>query len=167
MSPFAPTAVASDRRLRVQLQRLLADPAPEEACALLLGQRRDGGGLWRLRRLWPCRNVWPQPAERPRRFAIDPREQLLAQRWSRERGLEVLGHAHSHPRSAPIPSASDRRLCVLPALMLIQGPDGEQRIWWLADTGGAAEPTGETEEGAGFLPMPLPVPLPVPWTMDD
>jgi proteasome lid subunit RPN8/RPN11 len=133
--------------LRSRLRRLLAQPAPEEGCALLLGERCDPEGLWRLRRLWPCLNVWPRPAQRRRRFAIDPREQLLAQRWGRERGLEVLAHAHSHPHSAPVPSAADRRLCVTPALLLIQGPDGEQRIWWLAE--GAAPPQ------------------PLPWTMED
>ncbi|MEX1323875.1 MAG: M67 family metallopeptidase [Synechococcaceae cyanobacterium] len=147
MSSSAPTALAADQRLRIQLARLLAIPAPDEACALLLGERRDSGGQWRLRRLWPCLNVWPQPAERSRRFAIDPREQLLAQRWGRQRGLEVLGHAHSHPRSAPEPSATDLSLCVTPALMLIQGPRGEQRIWWLAGDGAP--------------------PLPLPWTMED
>jgi proteasome lid subunit RPN8/RPN11 len=147
VSLFSPTALAADQRLRHGLCRLLARAAPEEGCALLLGERRDPRGVWRLARLWPCLNVWPRPAERPRRFAIDPREQLLAQRWSRERGLEVLGHAHSHPGSAPVPSAADRRLCVTPALMLIQGADGEQRIWWLA---------------AEAAP-----PQPLPWTMED
>jgi [CysO sulfur-carrier protein]-S-L-cysteine hydrolase len=132
--------VASPPALRAQLQRLLTAAAPEEACALLLGERQRESGLWWLRRLWPCLNVWPLPAERPRRFAIDPREQLLAQRWGRERGLEVLAHAHSHPQSAPEPSATDRRLCVTPALLLIQGPGGEQRLWWLADAGGPALP---------------------------
>lgn len=147
MPRSAPTALVSQRWLRAQLQRLLATPSPEEGCVLLLGDGGDRHGLWRLRRLWPCLNVWPQAAQRPRRFAIDPREQLLAQRWCRERGLEVLGHAHSHPHSPPVPSATDRRLCVTPVLMLIQGPEGEQRIWWLA--GEAAEP------------------LPLPWTMED
>lgn len=133
MASFAPTAVASPPGLRDQLQLLLSLAAPDEGCALLLGERPEGEGLWRLRGLWPCLNDWPQPAERQRRFAIDPREQLLAQRWGRTRGLEVLGHAHSHPHSLPEPSATDRRLCVTPALMLIQGPRGEQRLWWLAD----------------------------------
>jgi [CysO sulfur-carrier protein]-S-L-cysteine hydrolase len=125
---------------------MLSAAAPEEGCALLLGERQEGSGLWRLRRLWPCLNVWLLPAERARRFAIDPREQLLAQRWGRERGLQVLGHAHSHPQSSPEPSATDRHLCVTPALLLIQGPSGEQLLWWLADDSASA--------------------LPVPWRMD-
>lgn len=137
--------MASPPSLRVQLQRILSAAAPDEGCALLLGTRDKTSGLWRLHWLWPCLNVWPRPAERPRRFAIDPREQLLAQRWGRERGLQVLAHAHSHPQSSPDPSVTDRCLCVTPALLLIQGPGGEQRLWWLADDHAPA--------------------LPVPWRM--
>jgi proteasome lid subunit RPN8/RPN11 len=143
---LAPTALASPPALRQQLGLLLAAAAPQEGCALLLGTRQAGSGLWRLRRLWPCLNVWPRLDERRRRFAIDPREQLLAQRWGRQRGLEVLAHAHSHPQSPPEPSRTDRRLCLTPALLLIQGPSGEQRLWWLA---------------ADRAPA-----LPVPWRMD-
>jgi proteasome lid subunit RPN8/RPN11 len=138
--------VASPPSLRAQLQRILSAATPEEGCALLLGTRDETEGPWRLRQLWPCLNVWPRPAERPRRFAIDPREQLLAQRWGRERGLEVLAHAHSHPQSPPEPSDTDRCLCVTPALLLIQGPSGDQRLWWLADDRAPA--------------------LPVPWRME-
>ncbi|MGB5134779.1 MAG: M67 family metallopeptidase [Prochlorococcaceae cyanobacterium] len=147
MPSSAPTALGADQRLRIQLASLLRSPSPEEGCVLLLGDRHDPGGLWCLRRFWPCLNVWPALPERNRRFAIDPREQLLAQRWSRARGLEVLGHAHSHPAGTPVPSVTDRRLCVRPALMLIQGQDSEQRLWWLAE---------EVDQ-----------PQPLPWRMED
>ena len=110
--------------------------APEEACALLLGRRV--GSLWRLERLWPCRNAWAEPSERSQRFAIDPREQLLAQKWARGLGLELLGSAHSHPASAPLPSTTDLALTASPALMLIWGPlqpaaAAGPRCWWLDD----------------------------------
>ncbi len=36
--------------------------------------------------------------DRDSRFALDPREQIAAQRWARLRGLEVLGVCHSHPK---------------------------------------------------------------------
>lgn len=123
--------------------------APEEACALLLGRRV--GSLWRLERLWPCRNAWSEPSERRQRFAIDPREQLLAQKWARGLGLELLGSAHSHPASAPLPSPHDLALTASPALMLIGGPPqpelgSELRLWWLDD--------------------PPAAPRPLEWTMD-
>jgi proteasome lid subunit RPN8/RPN11 len=138
-----------------QLWRFLSCVAPEEGCALLLGDRRSGGTaagvaagsadgkpqVWRLRRIWPCLNVWEPAGERRRRFAIDPREQLLAQRWSRQRGLEVLGAAHSHPQTPPLPSVTDRALCFTPGLMLILGrsPGGSSQLgcWWLSERGSA------------------------------
>jgi len=115
------------------------------------------GSLWRVRRLWPCLNVWQPQADRCRRFAIDPREQLHAQVWARDRGWQVLGSAHSHPGGIAVPSATDRQLCFAPTLMLILGgsrKEGPQPqldpcdlgCWWLAE---AADP------------------LPLPWTMED
>jgi proteasome lid subunit RPN8/RPN11 len=86
-------------------------------------------------------------ARRDQRFAIDPREQLQAQKWARGLGLELLGSAHSHPTTAPLPSASDRAFTVAPALMLIRGPSQlgqrpETLCWWLE----------EGEEPPGLLP---------------
>lgn len=116
---------------------MLQAAEPEEGCALLLGTRQ--GALWRLQRIWPCRNAWPEPSARRQRFAIDPREQLLAQKWARARGLEVLGAAHSHPCSPPLPSSTDQALTPLrPALMLIRGPGGRVRAWWLPEADGEA-----------------------------
>ena len=135
------------------LERVLQAAAPEEGCALLLGEAQAGGPLtppwWRIRRLWPTLNVWEPGTERRQRFRIDPREQLLAQKWARARGLSVLGSVHSHPCSAPIPSAIDRALAELPTLMLIRGLEGGAaalRCWWL-------DPPAD--------------PSPLPWKMVD
>ena len=141
--------VGADLRLADELARVLAATAPLEGCALLLGQQIDSMLL--LQAIWPCCNVWPQVGERHRRFAIDPREQLLAQRWARRHQGAVLGFAHSHPHSAPVPSVTDRQLCVAPALMLIQGVEQAGAApslvcWWMAEEG---------EE-----------PLRLPWRMD-
>jgi proteasome lid subunit RPN8/RPN11 len=130
VTSFSPTGLAADGRLLIVLGRLLVAAHPDEGCALLLGQ--TGSSLWRIRMLWPCCNVWPQPEERGQRFAIDPREQLVAQRWARPRGWQVLGVAHRHPASAAVPSSTDCRLCVPPALMVIQGEPGDLQAWWLA-----------------------------------
>ena len=106
----------------------------------------------RIRLIWPCLNVWEPPAERLRRFRLDPREQLLAQRWARERGLLVLGAAHSHPCSDPVPSATDLELAFAPTLQLILSPlaDWEPACWWLANQ--------DAE---------LPTPRPLRWRMVD
>ncbi|MFZ0406819.1 MAG: M67 family metallopeptidase [Cyanobium sp.] len=119
MNPHTPGEIRIGRQELTVLRADLAQVLPQEGCALLLGQ--IDGSLWRIRRVWPCRNVWEPAAERRRRFAIDPREQLLAQRWGRQRHWTVLGSAHSHPASEPVPSTIDRQLAFAPTLMLILG----------------------------------------------
>ena len=108
---------------------------------------------WRLRWIWPCCNVWSVPGERCHRFEIDPREQLLAQKWGRARGLEVLGAAHSHPRSPAVPSSADCNLTLQPALMLILGR--------------ALEQDQDQELVAWWLPEPPAQPQRLPWRMES
>lgn len=137
------------RHCLIVLERTLLAAAPEEGCALLLGQRQEQTLL--IERIWPCCNRWQPAAERRRHFQLDPREQLLAQRWARDRHCQVLGAAHSHPDSPALPSISDRRLCLGPTLLLIRSglPQLPQplRAWWL--------PEPLDPGGAGPAPEPL------------
>ena len=107
---------------------------------------------WEIRLIWPCLNVWEPAVERTRRFLLDPREQLLAQRWGRQRGLQVLGSAHSHPCSDPVPSATDLELAFAPTLQLIASPlvDWAPACWWLT-----------------LGPGDRPAPRPLRWRMVD
>ena len=118
---------------------MLRAAAPLEGCALLLGRRRNTD--LELERIWPCCNSWQPPEQRRERFLLDPREQLQAQRWARERDLQVLGAAHSHPTSPAVPSSTDRELCFGPTLMLIRTG--------LAGTDSCEDNAGE--ENAGHL----------------
>jgi proteasome lid subunit RPN8/RPN11 len=157
------------------LEDVLLATAPEEGCALLLGQQL--GDVLAIEAVWPCLNVWvegwpgatdddadpcPEPgsaeepgsaaaASRRNRFAIDPREQLLAQKWARLRGIQVIGSAHSHPDGAAIPSALDRAGVLLPTLMVIRsawpGPNGGLGAWWLPESPG--EPRRLNLDGDG------------------
>ncbi len=128
-----PEQLRADRHCLMVLARTLSSAEPEEGCALLLG-RGDGARLT-LVESWPCLNRWQPAGERHRRFSLDPREQLLAQRWARARGLQVIGTAHSHPTSAAVPSATDLALCWGPTLMLIRS--GLEPVDGGADRGGA------------------------------
>ena len=56
--------------------------------------------------------------------------------------MELLGSAHSHPTSEAVPSASDRRLSALPALMVILGAGSQDQGvdqalpllgWWILE----------------------------------
>ena len=142
MDPDLPEEIRIGRQALTVLRADLARAAPQEGCALLLGT--TDGPLRQIDRVWPCSNIWEPELERRQRFLIDPREQLLAQRWGRQRGWTVLGSAHSHPASAPVPSALDRQLAFAPTLMLILGrvssasrpataPLWELTAWWLED----------------------------------
>ncbi len=159
-----PERTPGEIRIRRQpltvLRRVLMAAQPHEGCALLLGvwcspsgaappraesalaDTAGGSPTLEILLVWPGLNVWDPAGERTRRFLLDPREQLLAQRWARDRELGVIGSAHSHPRSAPVPSATDLDLACLPTLQLILSPlqDWAPACWWLEEQpdGGAA-----------------------------
>jgi len=138
-----PARLQLDGHCLIVLERTLLAAAPNEGCALLMGERQ--GSRLLLRAIWPCRNSWQPAEERPQRFRIDPREQLLAQRWGRSRGLLVIGAAHSHPSSEAVPSATDRQLCVGPTLMLIRSGLHHGlpalRAWWIPENEWGDEPS--------------------------
>jgi desampylase len=72
--------------------------APRECCGLLLGTANAIHDFVRS----------PNLADDPtRRFLIDPRAHFDARRRARDRGLALVGFYHSHPHSAPVPSATD------------------------------------------------------------
>lgn len=130
------------------LRTSLEAVAPEEGCALLLG---DAMPECRIRQVWPCCNVWrpgligfseddpvadgvdapsASPSRRSR-FAVDPREQFAAQRWARRHRWQVIGSAHSHPQTDPVPSAVDRRWAVSEGVMVIDSGTRGIAAWWL------------------------------------
>jgi proteasome lid subunit RPN8/RPN11 len=74
------------------------DSAPNECCGLLLGRADEVIEAMR------ARNVADDPATR---FLVDPKDHFDGRRAARERGLEVVGFYHSHPRSSAQPSERD------------------------------------------------------------
>jgi len=105
------------------LARLLSDAqnSPNaEICGLLLGSK----GL--IEEARPCRNVAPDPA---RAFEIDPVQLFAAHRQARDGGAQVIGHYHSHPSGAAVPSARDAAQAMGDgALWLILTADAA-RLW--------------------------------------
>ena len=141
--PQMPWRLRFDWDCLIVLRRSLDAVAPNEGCALLLG---DCGSELRLRVVWPCCNVWrpglpgldeppgcgdgPRPS-RQTRFALDPREQIAAQRWGRQRGLHLVGSAHSHPGGEPHPSSNDRRWAAADGVMVIDAGVRGLAGWWM------------------------------------
>lgn len=138
-----PWRLRFDRDCLIVLRRSLLAVAPEEGCALLLG---DSGCDPRVRVVWPCCNVW-RPGQwgmddqtdgrgcvnpsRQTRFALDPLEQIAAQRWGRRWGLVVLGSAHSHPGGVPVPSRTDRLWAAANGVMVIDAGARGLAGWWM------------------------------------
>ena len=136
--PFAPSLLGFDLQCLTVLERSLLAVAPQEGCGLLLGTGLRTPRL-RLITLWPTCNAWGKSGgwvsdalgDRETRFALDPREQIAAQRWARLRGLQVLGVCHSHPKTAPEPSTWDCDWAEPNQLMLILSGMRKLRAWWL------------------------------------
>jgi proteasome lid subunit RPN8/RPN11 len=73
------------------------DEVPNECCGLLVGDRHA------IERSIRARNREATPT----RYLIDPEDHFAAIHGARTTGKRVVGAYHSHPASAPIPSASD------------------------------------------------------------
>ncbi len=139
------------------LRRSMIAVAPEEGCALLLGNQKNSAIfpkkiIWNVSLIWPCCNAWEpgffnldhrsiclslgseQKLTRENRFALDPREQLLAQRWARANNLEIIGTAHSHPEGDAYVSDTDLRWGMSPGLMVIVAKNQLVRAWWKNDS---------------------------------
>ncbi|ELZ78246.1 hypothetical protein C455_11203 [Haloferax larsenii JCM 13917] len=93
------------------------DP-PAEVCGVLVGDRTTTTISDSL----PVSNV----ADEPRvAYELDPAETVGAFDEVEAAGDEVVGFYHSHPESAPIPSAADREQASWPGYVyLICTPDG-------------------------------------------
>ena len=83
------------------------EASPSECCGLVGGSRRQAQAIYRLR------NVARDPLVG---YEAAPEELFAAQRKMRERGQELLGIYHSHPRAVePVPSETDVRLAYYPS----------------------------------------------------
>ena len=70
-----------------------------EVCGILTG--RDGV----VTRVFPCRNVSDTPQAR---YRMEGRDQYAAMKAADAEGEELVAIYHSHPKSAPYPSDTDR-----------------------------------------------------------
>lgn len=86
------------------IRRHAADDYPRECCGILAGRRFPDGSR---RVVWVRRaaNIVEDMADR--RYEIDPRDLLRADKDAREQGLEILGYYHSHPDGTAEPSELD------------------------------------------------------------
>lgn len=75
------------------LRRHAEEAYPHECCGILIGAVE--GDTRTVQFVIRCRNARTDSPHR--RYEIDPRELIRAQREARQRGLEIVGFYHSHP----------------------------------------------------------------------
>ncbi len=108
--------------LRAHVEEMYAharEASPSECCGLI-----GGASEGRACSIYRLRNVASDPLIA---YEAAPKDLFAAQRLMRERGEQLLGIYHSHPRSAdPAPSETDVRLAYYPsATYFIIGLEGE------------------------------------------
>jgi proteasome lid subunit RPN8/RPN11 len=98
------------------------EASPAECCGLVGGSDES-----RAQTVYRLRNIAANPLVG---YEAAPEELFAAQRSMRERGEELLGIYHSHPRSIePVPSETDVRLAYYPsAIYLIIGLSADREI---------------------------------------
>ncbi len=92
-----------DQPALIQIHKHLESAYPYEACGFLLGS--DKGRKRYITEIIEVENISTE--NQKRRFVIDPREYLKAERYASKEGLHLLGIYHSHPDHPAIPSVHD------------------------------------------------------------
>jgi proteasome lid subunit RPN8/RPN11 len=106
---------------RDQLLAHASETDPDECCGLIGGSDEQASNIYSLRNIASNPNVAYEAA---------PEDLFAAQRQMRDRGEQLIGIYHSHPRShEPVPSETDVRLAYYPqAVYFIIGLAGQQPI---------------------------------------
>ena len=95
----SPDRVVLERRLQEEILAHALEEAPREACGVIVGL--DGVGA----RVVRCRNAHPEPTSR---YQVHPDDLRAAVSPMRDESRELVAIYHSHPRSQPVPSPTDR-----------------------------------------------------------
>lgn len=102
-----------------EMNKFLEKHYPEEGCGLLLGKRQKENFI--IEGLYFAKNIWPNQEEKKRRYALDPKDFLQAEKLAESKGLELLGIFHSHPDYEAYPSSFDIEMAWEGYLYLITG----------------------------------------------
>lgn len=77
---------------------------PHECGGMLIGHFAEGKKT--VTEIFPLENAREEEA-RHNRVLILPKDVLRAERYAREKGLDIVGYYHSHPDSPAVPSQYD------------------------------------------------------------
>ena len=96
--------VAISEKLIEQIEAHGKKTYPNECGGMLIGRFENGGKT--VVELLPMENAMAE-AEQHNRILISPRDVMRAERYAREKKLDVVGYYHSHPDCAAVPSQFD------------------------------------------------------------
>ena len=87
--------------LRKNLELHANEQNPYEACAILLGN--NDGKIWEATEIFLTENIEKSEIN----FTVSNEQLLEGYKMAEEKGLDVVGIFHSHPKSLPSPSNTD------------------------------------------------------------
>ena len=87
---------------------------PSEACGFLVGQLTSPQ-IIKVTRVVEAKNILAE--ESATRFEADPKTRIMLEKETRGTSVKLIGHYHSHPDCAAIPSATDLKNCFEPGLL--------------------------------------------------
>ena len=113
---------------------------PAEVCGVLAGERGPPDHVTAIRRV-------PNVASHPRtEYELDPAATMAAIDRIEDRGANAVGFYHSHPESAPRPSATDRARATWPGYVYcIVSPPDSIRAYRYVDDGFVELPVESAE----------------------
>ena len=87
--------------LRKNLELHANEQNPYEACAILLGNKDEK--IWEATEIFLTENIEKSEIN----FTVSNEQLLEGYKMAEEKGLDVVGIFHSHPKSEPSPSNTD------------------------------------------------------------
>ena len=87
--------------LRKNLELHANEQNPYEACAILLGSKDET--IWETTEIFLTENIEKSEVN----FTVSNEQLLEGYKMAEEKGLDVVGIFHSHPKSLPSPSNTD------------------------------------------------------------
>ena len=87
--------------LRKNLELHANEQNPYEACAILLGNKDEK--IWETTEIFLTENIEKSEIN----FTVSNEQLLEGYKMAEEKGLDVVGIFHSHPKSPPSPSNTD------------------------------------------------------------
>ena len=89
--------------LRKNLELHANEQNPYEACAILLGNKDEK--IWEATEIFLTENIEKSEIN----FTVSNEQLLEGYKMAEEKGLDIVGIFHSHPKSLPSPSNTDMK----------------------------------------------------------